>query len=61
MKTTDTAPALSEERAYPAQLETGMAAYHYLLQEGQLDSRRICIAGDSAGGNKLVYGLHTIP
>lgn len=60
MQTTDNTPALSGEKAYPAQLETAMAAYLYLLQEEQLDSRRICIAGDSAGGNKSVYGIHSI-
>ncbi len=41
---------LSPEHRYPAALDDCVAAYRWLLDQG-IDSSRIIIAGDSAGGN----------
>ncbi|KAF9983151.1 hypothetical protein BGZ79_005830, partial [Entomortierella chlamydospora] len=42
---------LSPENPYPCALNECVAAYRYLVEERGIDSRRIVISGDSAGGN----------
>ena len=46
---------LAPEHRFPAQLEDAVAAYRWLLENGT-DSRRLVVAGDSAGAN-LTLGL----
>lgn len=41
---------LAPEFPYPAALDDAIAAYRYLLEEHQIASAQIIIAGDSAGG-----------
>jgi epsilon-lactone hydrolase len=41
---------LTPEHPFPAQLEDALAAYRWLLAQGQ-DPRRLIVIGDSAGGN----------
>jgi epsilon-lactone hydrolase len=41
---------LIPEHPFPAQLEAALAAYRWLLETG-VDSKRLVVAGDSAGGN----------
>jgi epsilon-lactone hydrolase len=41
---------LVPENPFPAQLEDALAAYRWLLAQGQ-DPRRLIVIGDSAGGN----------
>jgi len=41
---------LAPEHRFPAQLEDAVAAYRWLLESGA-DSRRLVVAGDSAGAN----------
>ena len=42
---------LAPERMYPSQLIETLAAYHHLVNDLGIPEDRICIAGDSAGGN----------
>lgn len=44
---------LAPEHPFPAALENAIAAYHYLLEQGNA-SRRIIVVGDSAGGGLAV-------
>ncbi|GAA6028713.1 hypothetical protein JCM8097_007358 [Rhodosporidiobolus ruineniae] len=47
---------LAPEKLYPSQLIECLAAYHYLVNELGISPAKICLAGDSAGGN-LVTSL----
>ncbi|GAA5878230.1 hypothetical protein JCM8547_003162 [Rhodosporidiobolus lusitaniae] len=42
---------LAPEKIYPSQLIETLAAYHYLVNEVGIPPSKICIGGDSAGGN----------
>jgi monoterpene epsilon-lactone hydrolase len=44
---------LAPDHPFPAALDDGVAAYHWLLKQGQL-ARNIVVAGDSAGGNLTI-------
>lgn len=46
-----TSAELAPERKYPSQLIETSAAYHHLVNDLGIPEERICIAGDSAGGN----------
>ncbi|KIV81307.1 hypothetical protein PV11_03500 [Exophiala sideris] len=48
---------LTPEHPYPAALNSARAAYSYLINDCELDCRRICFAGDSAGGNLVAACL----
>lgn len=41
---------LTPEHPHPAQIDDGLAAYRYLLDQGH-DPRRVIVCGDSAGGH----------
>lgn len=47
---------LTPEHQHPAQLDDGLAAYKFLLDQGQ-DPRRLVICGDSAGGHLVLMSL----
>ncbi|KAF7536572.1 hypothetical protein G7054_g4425 [Neopestalotiopsis clavispora] len=42
------------EHQFPAQIEDGVAAYKWLLDDQGIPSRNIALAGDSAGGNLTI-------
>ncbi|CEQ41213.1 SPOSA6832_02918, partial [Sporobolomyces salmonicolor] len=42
---------LAPEYIYPSQLIETLAGYHYLVQTLGISEKRICLMGDSAGGN----------
>lgn len=42
---------LSPEHQYPSAIIETLAAYHHLVNELKIPESRICLAGDSAGGN----------
>lgn len=42
---------LAPEFRYPSQLIEVLAGYHYLVNEMGVSEEKICLAGDSAGGN----------
>lgn len=49
---------LSPEHPHPAQLDDGMAAYRFLLEEG-VQPEQLVVCGDSAGGHlALMTALH---
>lgn len=47
---------LTPEHPHPAQLEDGLAAYNYLLEQG-IDPARLVLCGDSAGGHLALMTL----
>lgn len=47
---------LTPEHPHPAQLDDGVAAYKFLLEQGH-DPRRLIICGDSAGGHLVLMSL----
>ncbi|BGP17632.1 hypothetical protein JCM10213_001283 [Rhodosporidiobolus nylandii] len=48
---------LAPEKIYPSQLTEISAAYHYLVNDLGIPEKRICVGGDSAGGNLAVAFL----
>ncbi|MDK2124369.1 alpha/beta hydrolase [Parachitinimonas caeni] len=51
---------LTPEHAHPAQLEDGLAAYAYLLDQGVAPARLV-LCGDSAGGHLALMTLARLP
>lgn len=52
---------LAPEKVYPSQLIELQAGYEYLTKTVGVDSSRICIGGDSAGGNLVAsFLLHLV-
>lgn len=47
---------LTPEHPHPAQLEDGLATYRFLLEQG-VDSGRLVVGGDSAGGHLALMTL----
>lgn len=47
---------LTPEHPHPAQLEDGIAAYKFLLEQGH-DPKRLVVCGDSAGGHLVLMSL----
>lgn len=51
---------LAPEKQFPTQIDEVTAAYKYLIEEENIDSRRILVLGESAGGHlalSLTYNL----
>ncbi|GAA5908724.1 hypothetical protein JCM6882_008185 [Rhodosporidiobolus microsporus] len=50
---------LAPEKIYPSQLIETLAAYHYLVNDLGISPSKICVGGDSAGGNlAIAFLLH---
>jgi epsilon-lactone hydrolase len=47
---------LTPEHPHPAQIEDGLAAYQFLLEQGH-DPKRLIVCGDSAGGHLVLMLL----
>lgn len=47
---------LTPEHPHPAQIEDGLAAYRFLLEQGH-DPKRLIVCGDSAGGHLALMTL----
>jgi hypothetical protein len=52
--------ALSGEKPFPAQRDTALTGYDYLIQHEKVSPKKIIVSGDSAGGEQS-QSLHIEP